>query len=223
MATSHVVIVGADKGGVGKTTVSRTILDYFKDKGRSIRAFDSEMPNGVLKRFHPVETELVDITSSDGQMMVFDMLSKQPVTLIDIRAGVLSSTLKTLADIGLMESVRKGTTRLTVLHVLGSSIASFREIAATQAAVEGAKHYLVMNHINDASFFQWSEEARKALATGDGQLVIPKLDELAAEHVEQLGVSFSEFCQDEVQSMVLRGKTRYWLKGLFEQYDGLGL
>jgi Mrp family chromosome partitioning ATPase len=29
MATPTVIVVGADKGGVGKTTVSRTLLDYF--------------------------------------------------------------------------------------------------------------------------------------------------------------------------------------------------
>ncbi len=29
MAKPAVILVGADKGGVGKTTVSRTLLDYF--------------------------------------------------------------------------------------------------------------------------------------------------------------------------------------------------
>ena len=29
MAKPVVIVVGADKGGVGKTTVSRTLLDYF--------------------------------------------------------------------------------------------------------------------------------------------------------------------------------------------------
>jgi hypothetical protein len=29
MTTPAVIVVGADKGGVGKTTVSRTLLDYF--------------------------------------------------------------------------------------------------------------------------------------------------------------------------------------------------
>src|ERR1700737_2706774 len=33
MAKPTVVIVGADKGGVGKTTVARTVLDYFKHHG----------------------------------------------------------------------------------------------------------------------------------------------------------------------------------------------
>ena len=29
MAKPTVIVVGADKGGVGKTTVARTLLDYF--------------------------------------------------------------------------------------------------------------------------------------------------------------------------------------------------
>jgi cellulose biosynthesis protein BcsQ len=38
MAKPTVVVVGADKGGFGKTTVSRTLLDYFTaHHGRSIR------------------------------------------------------------------------------------------------------------------------------------------------------------------------------------------
>ena len=35
-----VLIVGADKGGVGKTTVTRTLLDYLASKNVSTRAFD---------------------------------------------------------------------------------------------------------------------------------------------------------------------------------------
>ena len=62
MAKPAVIIVGADKGGVGKTTVSRTLLDYFTDHQVPIRAFDTEVPKGTLKRFHPNVTDVVDIT-----------------------------------------------------------------------------------------------------------------------------------------------------------------
>ena len=58
MAKPTVVVVGADKGGVGKTTVARTLLDYFTAHHVPTRAFDSETPKGTLKRFHP------DITDS---------------------------------------------------------------------------------------------------------------------------------------------------------------
>jgi cellulose biosynthesis protein BcsQ len=45
MAKPAVIPVGADKGGVGKTTVSRTLLDYFASRKVPTRAFDTEPPS----------------------------------------------------------------------------------------------------------------------------------------------------------------------------------
>ena len=88
MAKPAVIVVGADKGGVGKTTVSRTLLDYFNANSVPTRAFDTESPRGTLKRFHPDITEIVDITSVADQMRIFDTLSSTDanVTVIDVRA-----------------------------------------------------------------------------------------------------------------------------------------
>ena len=47
------ILVGADKGGVGKTTISRALLDFFARKNVLTRAFDTENPRGSLKRFYP--------------------------------------------------------------------------------------------------------------------------------------------------------------------------
>ena len=75
MAKPTVVVVGADKGGVGKTTVARTLLDYFTAHHVPARAFDTESPKGTLKRFHPDITDIVDVTSVSDQMRIFDTLS----------------------------------------------------------------------------------------------------------------------------------------------------
>jgi hypothetical protein len=219
MAIPLVVIVGADKGGVGKTTMSRALLDYFKTQNIECRAFDTETPLGVLKRFHNDKTKLVDLTRSDGQMEVFDTLGASAVTVIDVRAGLLSPTLKTLADIGFLDSVKEGKIKVVVLHVLGSSLASFNEIKTTQAALPGCQHFLITNHINGAEFFKWDgDTARLALSVGDGVLDIPKLDELAVEHVETAGMSFLSFKDDTSKSFVIRGYVRNWLKDVFEQF-----
>ena len=98
MAKPAVIVVGADKGGVGKTTVSRTILDYFSANKVPTRAFDTESPRGTLRRFHPDVTEIVDMTSTADQMKIFDTLNtaKASVTVIDVRAGLMSSALASL-------------------------------------------------------------------------------------------------------------------------------
>ena len=49
MAKPVVIVVGADKGGVGKTTVARTLLDYFTANNIASRAFDTESPRGTPK------------------------------------------------------------------------------------------------------------------------------------------------------------------------------
>src|SRR5689334_16906581 len=105
MATPAVILVGADKGGVGKTTVSRTLVDYFIANNVSIRAFDTEAPKGTLKRFHPDLTDIVDITKVPDQMKIFDTLNsaEATVTLIDVRAGLMSPTLQALRDIGFID------------------------------------------------------------------------------------------------------------------------
>ena len=89
MAKPAVVLVGADKGGVGKTTVARALLDYFVAHNVPTRAFDTEAPKGSLKRFHPDITDVVDITSTADQMKIFDTLASADakITVIDIRAG----------------------------------------------------------------------------------------------------------------------------------------
>ena len=219
---THVVVVGADKGGTGKTTVSRTMLSYLKSKGIQFRAFDTEAPKGVLQRFHPAETEVVDmLRRSTGMMEVFDKLGDAPVTLIDVRAGLLSELLAKLSKVGLLEAIQAGAMKLTVMHILGASMASFREIRETAGVLgqQGSKHFLVMNHINDASFFDWNADAQEALKAGDGRIDIQQLDSDAAERIESASVPFQEFIEDKKYSMVLRGLTRGWLKDVYDQYD----
>src|SRR6266581_5620714 len=102
MAKPAVILIGADKGGVGKTTVSRSLLDYFNTNHVRARAFDTEVPRGTLKRFHPDLTDVVDVTHVPDQMRIFDTLNaaEAAVTVIDVRAGLLSPTLRALRDIG---------------------------------------------------------------------------------------------------------------------------
>src|SRR6476619_630220 len=64
MAKPAVLLVGADKGGVGKTIVSRALLDYFIAHFFSNGASATESPKGTLKRFHPDVTEVVNMHST---------------------------------------------------------------------------------------------------------------------------------------------------------------
>lgn len=220
MPVPRIVIVGADKGGVGKTMLSRALLDYFAGRNISCRAFDTEAPTGNLHRFHPGASTIVDLTRSDDQMRVLDGLKAAQLTLIDIRAGLLSPTLTLLRELDFFDGIVEGRLAITVVHVIGSTHASFAEIAATSRIVAGARHVLAVNHVNDAPFSGLSSEMK---AIGAGLVEIAKLNELAADHVDAAGVSFQGFVAHEDNSAVMRGYVRSWLRRVFKEFDQAGL
>ena len=234
MAKPAVILVGGDKGGVGKTTVS-TLLDYFSANHTPTGAFDTDSPRGTLKRFHPDVTEVVDVTSVSDQMKIFDTpgSTDAKVTVIDVRAGVLSPTLQALSDIGFLESVKKGQIAFAVFHILGPSIASLEEIAETARFVGDANHFLVKNHINETSFFEWDPATYKSYfkRIKDAQeITIPKLNEMACEQVEVAGVPYVSFvanknAKGEVvnNSFVLRGYVRHWLGQVWGEFHRVKL
>lgn len=221
--TPLIVIVGADKGGVGKTTIARALLDYFTERGVSCRAFDTEAGAPVLKRFFPDITTVVDLAKSDGQVTVLDTLGSCPVTVIDIRAGLLSPTLRTLDELGFFKDVSAGKLKIAVLHVIGSTVASFAEIAVTAEALKQAKHFVVTNHTNEASFFEAIGGVPKEALRDATVIDIPKLNERATEHVEATGMPFAKFRKDEGQSRTMRGYVDHWLTKVYEQLDSAHL
>ena len=233
MAKPAVIIVGADKGGVGKTTVSRTLLDYFSARRVQTRAFDTESPRGTLKRFHPEITSIVDLNQVPDQMKIFDTLNESQITIIDVRAGLLSPTLKSLRDIGFIDAARKNQVTLAVFHILGPSIASLNEIAETSGFLSDSKYFLVKNFINNTHFFEWDQATYDSYVhkvKNAVELTIPKLNEMACEQVELASVPFLTFIgnkgpQGEAASysFVLRGYVRHWLGYVWGEYDRIAL
>ena len=236
MTKPAVILVGADKGGVGKTTVARTLLDYFGAHQTPVRAFDTESPRGTLKRFHPDLTEVVDVMQVPDQMKIFDTLgtSQAKVTVIDVRAGLLSSTLRALNDIGFVESAKKGQIAFAVFHILGPSIASLEEIADTAATIGDANYFLVKNFINnDTSFFEWDPATYNSYfkrIKGAEEITVPHLSEMACEQVEVASSPFVTFVANKNakgepanHSFVLRGYVRHWLGQVWSEYDRVKL
>lgn len=211
MSIPTVVIVGADKGGVGKTFVTRSLLEYFAANGIDYKAFDTEHPSGSLQRFYPDNTEIVDLTRSLDQMKVFDNVGTTHVVVIDIRAGLLSPTLRTLSEIGFLEAAKTNKIRVVVLHVIGPSTQSLDEVKPVLDTLVGSRHIVVANHINDTEF-----------KAPDGALSIPKLDELACESIDKAALPFAAYVNSQA-SFVLRGKVRHWMSAVFDQFTSAKL
>jgi hypothetical protein len=224
------ILVGADKGGVGKTTMSRSLLDYFARKNVLTRAFDTENPRGSLRRFYPGITEVIDLANVAHQMKVLDTMetANVPVTIVDLKAGNLSYSLDLFERIGVLEAARNNVFNLGLVHVVGPSIASLDEIGEIGKYLQGVQYILARNSINETNFFEWDEgTTRKYFSTipKAQEINIPKLNEMAYEQVDLSGVTFKDFIDNRAAdgsggkfSFVLRGYVRKWCNEIDAEY-----
>lgn len=168
-------------------------------------------------------------------MKILDTLNtaQVKVSLIDARAGSFAASLRALRDIGFLDAVREGQFTFILFHVLGSSIASLDEIAETAPFVPDAHYFLVKNHVNDTTFFEWDPATYSSYFSktrSAGEVTIPKLNEMAYEQVDIAGSPFSAFIANKtgdgrpaVHSFVLRGYVRTWQRKLNEEFDRIDL
>jgi hypothetical protein len=235
MARPAMILVGADTGGIGKTTVSRTLLDFFSSRKVATHAFDTERPRGALARFHQGITDVIDITAVPDQMKIFDTIasSSAQVTVVDIRAGLMPATLRALRDIGVFDKAKKDQLNLAVFHILGPSVASLEEIAETAKFVGDARYVLVKNFADDTTTFDWDQQTYNSYFNRIKDAVeikVAKLSETACEQVEWASVPFASFIADRKangeaasNSFVLRGYVRHWLNNVWAEYDRVRL
>ncbi|MEL6505713.1 MAG: hypothetical protein AAFQ10_14810 [Pseudomonadota bacterium] len=230
-----VILVGADKGGVGKTTVSRALLDFLDRNNVLARAFDTENPRGTLHRFYPNKANIIDLSNVADQMAILDTMegSAEQVSVVDLKAGNLSAAMDIFDKIGVLQAARDGMFDLALVHVVGPSIASLDEMNEVAKYTNGLGYVVARNFINETNFFEWDADTYKkyfARLPNAREIEVPKLNEMAYEQVDLAGVTFSDFVankkpdgSDANFSFVLRGYVRKWMADIDAQFNELEL
>ena len=237
MAKPAVILVGADKGGVGKTTVSRTLLDYFIAHNIPIRAFDTESPKGTLRRFHPDITEVVDITSTADQMKMFD--TRQHRECPDHgdrrpRRPAVDRRCRRCATSASSTRPRRASSLSRVFHILGPSIASLDEIAET-ASYHGRCPLLPGEELHQQHAPSSSGTRRPTTPISRGSRA-PTRSPSRSSTRWRASRSSSRRCRSSRSSptrsadgeaanysFVLRGYVRHWLGNVWAEFDRMKL
>jgi hypothetical protein len=218
-----IIMIGADKGGVGKTTVSRALDDYLTHRALRHAVFDTQYPAGDLKRFIPNAT-VVDIENVDDQMTVFDTIDG--ITMIDVKGGICTDLLKELDKVKLLNDVRSGALNMVLLHVIGPNVASLTEIAEIAKTIGGGvRHVIVKNFINEGGFEEWDADQRFAQTFKDNAantITIPHLAARVCTQVQLEGKSFWKFSTTGA-SRIQRGNVTDWLEKVWGEFDRIGL
>ena len=75
---SHIHLIGGEKGGVGKSLVSRLLAQYFIDRQIPFSAFDTDRSHGALLRFNAGYAVPVSLDKHDGLDVIVEAAALDP-------------------------------------------------------------------------------------------------------------------------------------------------
>lgn len=126
-----VYIVASPRPRVGKTLLSRLLIEFFRSSDRSVVAYDLNPRDPVLAGYFPRLVRPIDIADTSGQMLLFDQLiGSEPVThVIDLGYRPFEQFFAVMAEIGFVAEARRRMIEPIVLFITDSAPSTVRAYA----------------------------------------------------------------------------------------------
>ncbi len=230
---TQVHLIGGEKGGVGKSVMSRTFAQYCIDRNIPFRGFDSDRSHGSFRRFYGDFAEHVDLEDfqSLDRFAETALTAEKTQVVVDLAAQSSKSIKTWMEDTGVLELFSESNVPVNCWHILDDGRDSLEMLGRLLEDFGGEVRYvIVLNHGRGARFdaFHASPEKAKALELGAKIIELPKLHEGSMRSVDHSNSSFwaaVNAAEDGSQLLGIldRQRVKVWLKKIYAELDQLGL
>ncbi len=218
--------IGGEKGGVGKSFVSRLLAQYLIDKGQSFIGFDTDQSHATFSRFYGEFTSPVDSKNELGFDAIIEAAEDNPNAniLVDLAAQTDASLQQWMLDCSLGEIMSELDFRIYYWHVMDDGADSASLLSRLVENLEDLPSQLIVvqNYGRGKSFLQFekSPSCQAARSRGAKFFLLAKLQEDLTQKIDFSSSSFwaAENNADAMKT-VERHRMKVWLKFNFEQID----
>lgn len=227
IAKPRLVIAHGEKGGVGKTTVARLIAEFLRAREQNFRAFDAEGTTGPLLRFHPEETQPIDISAAASVAPVLDYLMEgtgRRLALVDLGARSGADLKSWLYRGGALEEAAAGNLGLTLVYVVGGAVDSVGHLKECYQALGHTPTYVLVRNLGVASQFEVYDQSmvRQDIINNNGrEITLPPLDQHVYQNIDRASLQFGQYAENQggTFSYTERRYTKTWLRECFAALD----
>lgn len=225
MSTVH--LIGGEKGGVGKSVLSRTLAQYFIDKDLRFVGVDADTSHGALLRYYGEFTQPVDLETFASADQIMDRaLASDRHVLVDLPAQS-ARLLQRWMDAGdVISFARETGVRIVFWHVSDGGFDSVSELERVSDTFSSLIDFVVVKNLGRSPDFSQLDESaimQRLLARGAAQVALPALDPATMYKIDRLGTSFWAAIHategDHCLSPMERRRAERWLS---EAYRALG-
>jgi len=230
MANVH--LIGGEKGGVGKSLVSRLLAQYFIDRELAFKGYDSDKSHGALLRFYTdyAQPVVVDNYAALDAVIEAAALTPDERVLIDLAAQTHLFLSRWMDDSGLLDIAHDMGLKLTYWHVMDSgrdSVDLLRKLLDQFG--DRMNLVVVLNEVRGDQFdiLQASGQLERAQALGATVITVRKLQDGTMQKIDAHSSSFWAATQQTEKAatglgLLERQRVKNWLLKNYEQFDQLG-
>ena len=168
-------MVCSPQGHVGATLTARLLLDFYLSQDLAARGFDTNRLDPGLSPVFPKEVDLVDLSSTRGQMVLFDsLIENDHVTkVVDLWHVSYGSFFKQANDLGLFKEMQDRNIKCFIFLLLDSKYKFSVELSTLPRRCIGAD---IIPTENATISYLYQSEIEPSLEMPRRRLVIPRLD-----------------------------------------------
>jgi len=228
---SRIRFVGGEKGGVGKSVMSRLLAQYYIDRETPFNAFDADASHGAMLKYYADYSEPVDISNFESlDRIVEKTLHTGKTAIVDLAAQATKPLDQWLDESGVLELAKEAGLELAFWHIMDDGSDSMMLLERLlQTHGNRLAYVLVRNHGRGKDFghFDKSELATQAEALGARVIDLPGLHAPTMRKIDHIGASFWAAANNRDSSlgptlgMLERQRVKIWLNRIYEQLSGI--
>lgn len=194
-AQAHVHLIGGEKGGVGKSMVSRLLAQYFIDHDIPFLGFDTDRSHGSLMRFYAGYASPVLIDRYEALDTIIESSIDQPGrrVLVDLAAQTHEPLTKWMEESGVLDLADVSGLAIHYWHVMDSGRDSVDLLKKLLDRFGHRLRYvLVRNQLrgDDFSQLEQSGELERALGLGAKVVNLKRLHDAVVQKIDASNSSF---------------------------------
>ena len=229
---TNIHLVGGEKGGVGKSLVSRILAQYLIDREIPFAGFDTDRSHGALMRFYAGFASPVAIDKVESLDAIVEAAVDQPGRriLVDLAAQTHDPLVRWLDETGAINMAAEMGMTIHYWHVMDSgkdSVDLLRRLLDRFGT--GLNYVLVRNQVrgSDFSVLEQSGEQARALGMGAHIVSVKRLHESAIQKIDNTSSSFwkAKSADKDASGLGLmdRQRVKMWLRDVYRELDEVGV
>lgn len=228
--------IGGEKGGVGKSLVSRLLAQYFIDQSRPFTGFDTDRSHRSFARFYADHTSPIIVDNYEGLDHIVAGLDEAAdegqvgSVIVDLAAQTADPLARWIKDSDLLVLMPEMGVTVNLWHVADAgqeSVDLLERLITTYG--EDANYIIVKNAVRGQDFVPLERSAafKSALALGADVISVGLLQESCMRKIDRQNANFAtallKRSGPDALGLLERQRLRTWLRAAHAEFGQLAL